>query len=426
MSETITVRAMDAPDEYDAFFRLAAQTFARGLPLDSAAADWRRWVVESPTYRPGMVRGAFEGAALVGGYLVDERVLRIGAAHVRSGWIGGVVTHPDHRRRGIGSALMRDALAHARARGQAVLLLNGARHFYDPFGYIDVFDATVHHIERAAILAQPPSPYDVRPATPADAPALLALYARHYGPYTGSLERALGEQEHFLRFAASVRQGVYRTAEGLPYGLPLVAAGPDGEARGYLTFPWGPLSAFGCEAAADDWPATLALLQHHARECERLEPLPDALEWPLPPDSITRQVLADHLPLRSLSRPLPHAGWMASPVDLPILVDALRLVWQERQRRGMLSRSDVLDLTIDGAAWTIDLELSGEGHAGERRETTCVLELSAHQFVQLLFGYRSGGWLAAQPGWQGSSEDAALLDVLFLSVRPWIAPTDEC
>jgi len=425
MSE-ITVRAIDAPDEYEAFFRLAAGTFARGLPLDAAAADWHRWVVESPSFQPGAVRGAFEGTTLVGGYLVDERLLRIGPARVRSGWIGGVVTHPDHRRRGIGSALMRDALACASARGQAVLLLNGARHFYDPFGYIDIFDATVHRVERAAILAQPPSPYSVRPATPADAPALLSLYERHYGPYSGSVARTPDEQAHALRFAASVGQGVYRTAEGLPYGPPLLAVGPDGGARGYLAFPWGPLSAFGCEAAADNWPVALALLQHHARQCERLESPPDELEWPLPPDSIAAQALADHLPLRSLSRPLPHAGWMASPVDLLLLVDALRTVWQERRRQGTLNRSDVLDLTIDDITWTIDLELSGEGRAEVRTEAMRAPGLSASQFVQLLFGYRSGGWLAAQPGWQGSSEDAALLDALFPSGRPWIAPTDGC
>ena len=46
----------------------------------------------------------------------------------------------------------------------------------------------------------------------------------------------------------------------------MVAVDGDDRPRGYLVAPWGPLRAFGSEVAADDWPATLALLQHHARQ----------------------------------------------------------------------------------------------------------------------------------------------------------------
>ena len=73
------------------------------------------------------MRGAFTGNAYLGGYLIEERLLRVGPARVRTGCIGVVVVHPEHRGQGIGKALMRDAFDHARARGQVLLLLHGLR-----------------------------------------------------------------------------------------------------------------------------------------------------------------------------------------------------------------------------------------------------------------------------------------------------------
>ena len=94
---------------------------------------------------------------------------RVNAARLRAGCVGVVITDPAHRGQGIGKALMRDSFAHARSRGQALLLLHGLADYYRPFGYADVFDATEHAISRTAILDAPPSPYRVREATTADA-----------------------------------------------------------------------------------------------------------------------------------------------------------------------------------------------------------------------------------------------------------------
>lgn len=426
LPSAVTIRPPEGPAETEAFFRLAAATFVRGVPVDVAAADWCRFVKGAPEHHPGHIRGAFWDNTYVGGYLIEERRLRFGSARLRVGCIGAVVTHADYRRQGIGSALMQDALAYARARGHALLLLNGAAHFYDPFGYVDVFDATEHTLSRAQVLAQPPSPYRIRPATPKDAPAMLALYRRHYGPYSGSVERTLEQQEHHLRFALSVQPQAYRTREGLSYTVPALALDPHDQSRGYLAFPWGPLGAFGCEAAADDWPAALALLQYHARLLEGLPDPPDDLQWPLPPDCATFYHLSDHLPVRSQAYHRPHAGWMASPIDVPALVRSSLPAWQDRWQRGAPDWSGTLALTAGEATFVLQSEPTGIRLLDCAAGAAHAINLSPQVFVQLLFGYRPASWAAGQAGQQVPQDLVPLLTALFPPGCAWIAPTDGC
>jgi predicted N-acetyltransferase YhbS len=422
----MTIRPPETPAEIAAFFQLAAQTFVRDAAAACAAVDWRRFVEGAPDHHPGHIRGAFRDNTYVGGYLIEERRLRVGSARLRVGCIGAVVTHPDYRRQGIGSALMQDALAYARARDYALLLLNGAAHFYDPFGYIDVFDATTHALGRAQILAQPSGPYRVRSAAIDDAPAMLALYQRHYGPYTGSFERTLEQQEHHLRYAHSLQPQAYHTREGLSYTVPVLALDPLDRPRGYLTFPWGPLCAFGCEVAADDWSAALALLQYHARLLDTLPDPPDDLQWPLPPDCSTFYHLSDHLPVRSQAYHRPHAGWMARPIDVLAAVRSLLGLWQDRWQRCAAGWSGILAFTVGDASVVLQVEPAGIRLLERPASPARTISLSPQVFVQLLFGYRPASWTAGQPGQRVPRDLVPLLTTLFPPSRAWIAPTDGC
>ena len=427
LASAVTIRPPDGPAETEAFFRLAAATFVRGVPVDVAAADWRRFVEGAPDYHPGQIRGAFRDNTYVGGYLIEERRLRVGSARLRVGCIGAVVTHADYRRQGIGSALMQDALAYAQAREHALLLLNGAAHFYDPFGYIDVFDATEHTLSRVQILAQPPSPYRVRLATPKDAPAMLALYQRHYGPYSGSIDRTLEQQEHHLRFVHALPQAqAYHTREGLSYTMPVIAVDSNDQPYGYLAFPWGPLRAFGCEVATDDLPATLALLQYHARLLDTLPDLSDDLQWPLPPDSVTFYHLSDHLPVRSHAYHRPHAGWMASPIDVPALVRSLLPAWQDRWQCRAPVWSGTLALTVGKATFVLHVERTGIRLLERVAAAAPAIILSPQVLLQLLLGYRPASWAAGQPGQRVPQDLVPLLTALFPPGGAWIAPTDGC
>lgn len=411
------VRPLENDAEVAAYFALAAATFpgyhqTHGTPTPggSLANGWRGFVEDAPGFEPTYLRGAFSGGELVGGYQHDERWLLVGGWRIRSGYVGGVVTAPEHRGRGVASALMRDGVAFAVARRQALLVLRGVPDFYGRFGYADVMDVTEHFVERAPVLRLPASGYLVRPATLDDAPMLLALYERHYGSYTGSYARTLPHQEHLLRHRARP---------------PLLALDPAGHPRGYLLLPGGLDQSGAVEVAADTWPAALALLQCQASLAEGAV----ELRWPLPPDSLTFHHLADHLPVRGETRSRPNAGWLARPGQLDALFEGLVPLWRARWRRSRCDWSGALALQLrapgdagdDDVGERCVLELSPDDlRRRDEAPTAQIVHLGLAVFTQLVFGYR--------PARRATVPENLLapLEVLFPTGVPWYPASNRC
>jgi GNAT superfamily N-acetyltransferase len=433
----LTIRAVEGDAEADAFFALAAATFpgyhhthCTPAPGGSLAAGWRRFVEASPGRVPGQVRGAFRDGRLVGGYLHEERWLVLGGVPgaerdpeasatgggLRSAYVGAVVTDPAHRGQGVASALLRDGTALAAARRQALLVLRGIPDFYHRFGYADVMEVTEHAVERARVLALPDPAWRVRPAGLGDAPALLALYARHYGGYTGGYARSLAHQEHLLR---------HRTR---PPELALDAS--TGAPRGYLLLPDGPGES-AVEAAADTWPAALALLRRHAG----CAPEARELRWPLPPDSATYFHLADHLPLRSETRSRPDAGLMARPGHLGAQREGLLPLW--RRRWGGVRRTWSGALTIEvleagppageAEAWAhLELQPGDLRRLDAPAPGSRAVRLTPAALARLVFGARPVSQVRqmSRVGLPGDLVEP--LDVLFPAGTAWYAASNRC
>ncbi len=324
---------------------------------------------------------------------------------------------------------MRDAIAFARSRQNALLLLDGIAHFYHRFGYIDVFDLTDHAINRALVLAQPPSPVEVRLATLDDAPAMLALYQRHYGPYTGSFERTGEEYRHLL----STRHSI---------GDTIALALADGQPCGYLIIARKPEQHYAIEAAADSWPAALALLQYHAHLLDTLPestPAPE-LCWRMPLDSSTLYLLADHLSVpdtsawndpihgwsvRSQTYHHPDAGWMARVGSLSALAQSMLPEWQQRWQRSAVRWSGALTLVVDGETCTLALEGADLRLLDQQPAQARQMVLSQQALTQVLFGYRPLGWVATQPNHSIPADLLPVLEALFPPVRTCIAGSDD-
>lgn len=175
-----------------------AQSFSPDpLPPDTEQRLLNR-LITLPGYREEQVRSAYRDGKQLGGYRIYERMLRVGAARLLTGCVGGIYTRAEVRNQGVATALMRDALAYAQAHDYALLLLDGIPKFYHRYGYCDIYYLSTQQLDRQAILALPQSSYTVRQATTDDAASLLALYERQFGPYTGSFERSLEQQAHWI------------------------------------------------------------------------------------------------------------------------------------------------------------------------------------------------------------------------------------
>lgn len=415
-----TVRPLSSEEEYTLYFRLANAAFA-SQPSEEDTARWQHATMQHPDFRPEQIRGAFQDDQFVGGYMIYKHILCMGAARIATGCIGAVVTHPDHRKKGVATALMRDAIDFARRDGHALLLLDGIPNFYFRYGYTDMFDVTMMEIDRSAILAQPSSRYSVRTATIDDAPALLALYQRHFSDVTGSLERSLDDQTYRLRHAQI---------------LPIVALSPQGAIEGYLIHGRNEELAQGREITAENWEALLALLHYHAHLLDG-DAASASLHYFLPPDSPITQWMIDTLEVpdtsqwkhpslewgvRSMTCHHRFAGWMGRLTDFPLLVSASLPEFQARWQRLLARWTGEISLTVEGETQVLQFDDTSIQLAEQPDSSAYHLELTSQALVQLLFGYRPLGQLTSIAHLPGDAR--AALAILFPPGHTWIPRTD--
>lgn len=426
MTDTpLFTRALATESERRWLFTQADLAF-NSSPSQEAADAWGAYVQGMEDYRPEQLRGVFRGAMQVASCIVYERDLRCGAARLRTVCVGAVVTHPDARMQGAATALMRDVIAFAEARGHALLLLDGIPNFYQRFGYVDVFDTVIHVLAGPAVAAtEMAAGWAARPATADDAADVLALYDRHYGPFTGSFTRTLRQQAHRLN-----RPGVF----GADHPLWLAIA-QDGTAAGYLRANAQERAVAG-ELAADSWDAARTLL----RQLFDWAGAPETLTVRVPPGSPTAHLLADRLRLphpdpnvnpeqlwAMQPRALIHrdAAWMARLVDLGTLTAQALPELRARWRRGLAHWRGAVTLSVGDqqatlAAAGVDLDLVLAPPAG-----TLTATLTPAALVPLLLGYRPLDWAARQPGCAVPEAARAPLGVLFPPGQAmWIAGSD--
>jgi GNAT superfamily N-acetyltransferase len=101
------------------------------------------WFAARPGMDPRLCQAAFVGDELVSSVLVTLARMRLAGQMVLCGIIDEVMTHPDHRRRGLARALIGRALEAMGAAGAEVSLLNtleasppaGPQRLYESLGY---------------------------------------------------------------------------------------------------------------------------------------------------------------------------------------------------------------------------------------------------------------------------------------------------
>jgi hypothetical protein len=305
-------------------------------------------------------------------------------------------------------------------------MLDGIPNFYYRYDYTDMFDVSTHDINYSAIMTLPASSYSVRAATLEDAAAVQALYNRHYGSYTGSFVRSLEMQRHRLE---------HRRPPGNPLWLAFDSLG---KIKGYLSTSGGQEQAQALEMAADDWEATVALLQYHGRLLDGPE-APAFLSYRLPSDGTIVQELIDRLQVPDTSRwhhpsvewgvrcQMYHhrfAGWMARLIHLSTLARELLPEWQTRWKRSLVCWSGDLQLAVGEETCLLRMDgdelllIDGPGLAPD------VVRLTPQQFIQALFGYRSVAAFLRHDGQPVADDLLTVLNVLFPTGHTWIPSSD--
>jgi GNAT superfamily N-acetyltransferase len=146
--------------------------------------DWRRFLLMEP-----------EGC-----FLAEWKGIAAGTATTLGygselAWIGMVLVHPDHRRRGIGRALLNHCIASLRERGVRCIKLDATpagRVVYDDLGFQT--EGTLTRWEHEAPRIEPPAEARPRRWAPADSPRAAAVDATAFGVSREKLLEALVAQ----------------------------------------------------------------------------------------------------------------------------------------------------------------------------------------------------------------------------------------
>ena len=171
------------PDELVEVGRLAARVFEPDVPLARSALPPTVADIASgrhPQTAPGDVAVALDHGELVGSAVLFEQPWRIGRAVFTAGRPELVVTHPDHRGRGVMRALLALLSDRSRQRGHPAECVTGVPYVYRRLGfdYTHRFGHGFTVPVRADLPGRPgraTTRAALRAATPADVPEVTAL-----------------------------------------------------------------------------------------------------------------------------------------------------------------------------------------------------------------------------------------------------------
>jgi len=171
-------------DELDELVKLL------GLVFNGSEVWFRNIISQDPWRSPDNTRIALRGDRIVANVQVHRRPVHYGRARLVVGGIGHVATHPDHRKQGLSTRLLRDAIGVMERDGYHLsLLYTGINAFYAKLGWRD-FPVAHHSVALPLGRKLGPRAYEVRHAAiPDNLPEAMAIYDECAGYWVGALDR---------------------------------------------------------------------------------------------------------------------------------------------------------------------------------------------------------------------------------------------
>ena len=369
---------------------------------------YNAYVHGDPSYELGQTRVVVVDGEIVATLRIWDRTIRVGETSVRMGGIGGVGTHPDHRKRGYASAMLRDAIDWMRSRGYltSVLFTEVATEFYRRHGWASV-PMPGFRIAAPGAGAALPAPgekageWRVGAFDEArDLGAAMALYERYNASLSGSLVR---DRPYWESEPARIR-GILPSAAALDAG---------GNLRGYLNYLIEEGQAEVCELAVDEnaASATDALVRHFLGECAAQGACEIVGELPHrhPLVDLLCEYCGGDLELTG------NATTMWKMLDFPGLLSALLPELQQRVEAASPDPAALL-LEAGGERCSLALDSAGQLQLDPPPPSGPALPLSGEMLWRLLLGESDWSDIEASPAARGESVDPAqarLLAALF-------------
>jgi hypothetical protein len=183
--DVLRIAAPDPTRDREALLDLVCKTFQNYFGFMTYCRD--RYVLNSHLDWAAS-RVGFIGEQMITSFCVWDYQMRIGVGRVRTGGIGVVATHADHRKKGYMDQTARAGVVAMRAAGYDMSVLFGVWDFYDRFGYTR---AWAGH-EMSANVAQLPTEKPARKIRKIDyttGPELSRLYNKYHSASTGTAVR---------------------------------------------------------------------------------------------------------------------------------------------------------------------------------------------------------------------------------------------
>lgn len=172
---SIKVRAAANEDELRRAHELMAATHQ---PDASIAIDWfESSGATYPGFLPEHTRIACTEGEVAGALRLTTEIVRLGEARLKTGGLGWVATDPEHRHKGVATALLQSTLDYMRGHGYHVSMLFGIPNFYHRFGYATTladYFVTLDAVEAPTLLS---GKYRTRPVKPGDIRAIQRMHA---------------------------------------------------------------------------------------------------------------------------------------------------------------------------------------------------------------------------------------------------------
>ncbi|MCL2677576.1 MAG: GNAT family N-acetyltransferase [Clostridiales bacterium] len=346
-------------------------------------------------YRPERTLCCFERGEPAASLQLAPYRLHLRGQEMEASYIVGVVTSPDRRGRGLGSALMGHALRELQKSGVPLaLLLPACPGFYFPLGFAYCYEFNAWHIPLASLRPLARGGGEWREVDMGkDIPALRALYGAQTRGRNGFILR---DEHNWCNFLAEHK------GEGGFSRLWL----KEGEARGYLlyalkdkVFHVTEMGFMNNEAQR----AAFAFALNHGNEA-------DSFRWRAADDDTSHL----HLPQK--------AGISRLPFVMGRLVDAPKAL-QQLSFPPDLETAFTLRLRDSAASWNEDAHLLSvkegrlqlEPFPGEADVT-----LGIAAFSRLFFGAASVWQLEREDALEGSGVALQKLDALFPPCHNWL------